>query len=98
MNSKKMKSFSSFTLSDLFKVTKFFVKISQFEFLVTTEQSIFVYKLFLSLNIPDSIKYSFIFCRNIATSPEKSPLFPSNPPSKTWGPVKPPIFEKLAGG
>ena len=39
------------------KVTKFLVKISQFEFLVTTEQSILIYKLFV-------IKYSkfyFIF-------------------------------------
>ena len=31
-------------------VTKFLVKIPQFEFLVMTEQSILVYKLFLSLN------------------------------------------------
>ena len=39
--------------SYLLKVTNFFVKISQFEFLVTTEQRILFYKLFFSLNIPD---------------------------------------------
>ena len=35
-----------------------FIKISQFEFLVTTGQRILVYKLYLSLNIPD---FSFFF-------------------------------------
>ena len=43
------------------KVTKFLVKISQFEFLVMTEQSILIYKRFV-------IKYSkfyFIFCLKI---------------------------------
>ena len=39
--------------SYLLKVTKFFCKISQFEFLVMTEKNIFAYKLFLSLNISD---------------------------------------------
>ena len=34
-------------------VNKFLAKISQFEFLVTTEQNILVYKPFLSLNILD---------------------------------------------
>ena len=34
-------------------ITKFVLKISQFEFLVTTVQSVLVYELFLSLNIPD---------------------------------------------
>ena len=37
----------------LLNETKFSLKISQFEFLVMTEQNVFVYKLFLSLNIPD---------------------------------------------
>ena len=41
--------FSSLTLSYLLKVTKFLVKISQFK--------IFVYKLFLSLNISDFILF-----------------------------------------
>ena len=45
----------------LVKVTKFLVKISQFEFLVMTEKNIFVYKLFLSLNISDFILFYFIF-------------------------------------
>ena len=38
MNLKNIKGFSSFTLSYFLKVTKFLVKISQFEFLVMTEQ------------------------------------------------------------
>ena len=46
----KYQSFSSSTPSYLLKVTKFLVKISQFEFLVMTEKNIFVYKLFLSLS------------------------------------------------
>ena len=37
----------------LLKVTKFLVKISQFEFLVMRKKNIFVYQLFLLLNIPD---------------------------------------------
>ena len=37
--------------SCLLKVTKFLVKISQFELLVLTEKNIFGYKLFLSLSI-----------------------------------------------
>ena len=49
----KYKSFLSFTPSYLLKVTKRLVKISQFEFLFMTKQGILVYKLFLSLNIPD---------------------------------------------
>ena len=54
------------------------VKISQFEFLGTTEKNIFAYNLFLSLNISDFI--FFFFFGKIATPPlEKShPLFPSN--------------------
>ena len=38
---------------DLLKVTKFLVKVSQFEFLVMAEKNIVVYKLFFSLNISD---------------------------------------------
>ena len=46
--------FSSLTSSHLLtKVTKFVVEISQFKFLVMTEKSITVYKLFLLLNISD---------------------------------------------
>ena len=42
LNSKNIKSFSYLTPSYLLKVTKFLVKISQFEFLVMTEKNIFV--------------------------------------------------------
>ena len=47
----KYQNFSSLTQSYLLIVTKFLVKITQFEFLVMTEKNIFVYKLYLSLNI-----------------------------------------------
>ena len=40
-----------------------FINISQLEFLVTTGQKILVYKLFLTLNIPD---FSWFFFRKIA--------------------------------
>ena len=78
VNLKNIKVFHSYP--HLLKVTKFLVKILQFEFLVLTENSIFVYKPFLSLNISD-----FIFYVKIAIPfPEKSyPLFPSNPSLKT---------------
>ena len=69
------------------KVTKFLGKISQFEFLLMTKKNIFAFKLFLSLNIPD---FNLFFMWKLQPPPEKShPLFPSNPPSKSWGPVKP---------
>ena len=78
-----------------FKVTKFLGTISQFEFLVITEKNIFAYKLFLSLNISD---FNSFLCEN-CTPPEKSHPPPSNLPSKSWGPVKPPpLFKNLVGG
>ena len=55
---KVQNSYSSLTLSYPLKVTKFLVKISQFEFLVMTEKNIFVYKIFLLLNISD---FSLVF-------------------------------------
>ena len=71
-----MLKFFSFTLSYLLKVTKFLVKISQFELLVMTKQKILVYKHFLSLNIPD---FSLFFVKKLQPSPEKChPLFSSN--------------------
>ena len=71
-----MLKFLSFTLSYLLKVTKFLVKISQFELLVMTKQKILVYKHFLSLNIPD---FSLFFVKKLQPSPEKcQPLFSSN--------------------
>ena len=42
----KHEGFLSLTTSYLLKVTKFLVKISQFEFLVMTEKIIFVFRLF----------------------------------------------------
>ena len=56
------------------KVTKFLVKISQFEFLVTTEQRILFYKLFLSLNFAD---FSLFFVEKLQPPP---PLKKVNPP------------------
>ena len=70
------------TASYLLKVTKFLVKISQFEFLVMTKKNILAYKLFLSSNISDFNLFS------------ETPLFPATP-FKSWGPVKPPLFENL---
>ena len=46
-------NFSSLTTSHLLKVTKFFVKFSRFKILVMTKKNIFVYKLFLLLNMSD---------------------------------------------
>ena len=40
-------------ISSFKKVTKFLIKISQFEFLVMAEKKLFIYQLFLSLNISD---------------------------------------------
>ena len=40
-------------ISSFKKVTKFLIKISQFEFLVMAEKKFFIYQLFLSLNISD---------------------------------------------
>ena len=79
----KYQSFSSLTQSHLLKVTKLLVKTSQFEILVTTEKNIFVYKLFLSLNISD---FSFFVC--IAT-----PSFPANPLLKLRSCQAPPFLK-----
>ena len=79
----KYYSFSSLTPSYLLKVTKFFAKISQFEFLVITEKNIFLYKLFLSLNIWD---FSLFFCKNCTPPPPKKQRYPTlfqQPPLST---------------
>ena len=44
------------------KVTKFLVKLYQFKFLVNTDKNIFVYKLFLFLNISD---FSLFFMQKL---------------------------------
>ena len=80
----------------LLKVNKFLLKISQFEFLVMTEQSILVYKLFCHEIFQILI---YFLSKTLQPSPEKShpPLFflPQQPPSKSWGPVKLPLFWKF---
>ena len=64
--------------SHLLKVTKFLVKISQFEFLIMIEESILVYKLFLSLNILDfSLHFVLKLQPHMKSHP---PPFPATPP------------------
>ena len=48
----KYKSFLSLALSCLLKVTKFLVKIYQFEFVVMTKKNIFAYELFINCSSP----------------------------------------------
>ena len=80
------------------KVTKFLVKISQFEFLVTTEQRILFYKLFLSLNFADFSLF-FVEKLQLPTVPEKSqPPLSKQPPLKTEVLSSPPLFENVVGG
>ena len=73
-----------------FKVTKFLVKISRFEFLVMTEKIFlfifFCHQIFLT---------SFYFFCKIATSPLKklSPLFQQPPPLKLEGLSSPPFWK-----
>ena len=74
----------------LLNVTKFLVKISQFEFLVMTDPSILVYILFLSLNIP------YFLSKNcpLPSPPEKShPLILSDPPVKAEVLPSPPFLK-----
>ena len=72
--------FSSLTPSYLLKVTKFFLKFSQFEFLVMAGKNIFVYKFFLSLNISG---FSLFLLWKLQLLPWKklTPLF-QQPPLK----------------
>ena len=57
-----------------------------------TEKNIFAYKLFLSLNISD---FNLFLYENCNPPWNKAlPLF-QQPPSKSWGSVKPPIFENF---
>ena len=73
----KILKFLSLTPYYLLKLTKFLVEISQFEFLVITEKNIFVYKLFLLLNISDF--FFFFFFVNLQAPWKKLPLLSSNP-------------------
>ena len=52
----------------LLKLTKFWGKISQFEFIVMTEKNIFAYKHFFLLNISD---FNTFLCENYNPLPEK---------------------------
>ena len=91
MNPKNIKVFQSFTSSYLLRVTKFLVKISQFEFLVMTKQRILVYKLFLSLNTPD---FSLLFVEKLQPSPLKKVIpFSQQPPLKTEVLSSPPVLK-----
>ena len=64
-----------------------------------TEKNIFVYKLFLSLNISDlCCLFDLCFLWKNCNPPEKNhPSFPATP-SKYCDPVKPLLFENLIGG
>ena len=87
----KHQSFSSLTPSYFSKVTKFLLKISQCGFLVTTEKSIFVYTLLLSLNISD---FSLFFFVKIATPLKKvTPSFPATSLSKLRSCQAPPFWK-----
>ena len=89
-------SFSFLTPSNLLKITKFLVKVSQFEFFVMTEKNSFVSKLFLSLNISDIV---YLLCKNCTPPPpppiERAPPLSHQPPSKNYSPVKAPLFENF---
>ena len=86
----KYSSFSSLTPSNLLKITKFLVKVSQFEFFVMTEKNSFVSKLFLSLNISDIV---YLLCKNCAPPSRKGhPPLSHQPPSKNYSPVRAPLF------
>ena len=67
------------------------MKISQCEFLVTTEKNTFVYKLFLSLNISD---FNAFLCKNCNPPKKSHPRLKievlSSPPLKIWLGVQPP--------
>ena len=71
------------------KVTKFLVKICQFEFLVMTEKNIFVYNFFLSLNISD---FSGVFCKIATPWKRLAPLF-QQPPLKVEVLSNPPFWK-----
>ena len=60
-----------------------------------TEKNIFAFKIFLSLNISD---FNLFFMWQLQPPWKRSPPFSQQPPSKSWRPVKPPLFENLVGG
>ena len=64
-----------------------------------TEKNIFVYKLFMLLNISNLSLFVCFFCKNCTPTPWKNlpPIF-QQPPSQSWSSVKPPFFENLVRG
>ena len=78
-----------------FKVTKFLVEISWFEFLVMTEKNVFAHKPFLSLIISD---FDLFLCENCNPFPPEysHPLFHNKPPLKVEVlSSPPPLFLKI---
>ena len=71
--------------SFLLRITKFLIKLFQFELLVMTEKNIFAYKL-------------YFLCENCNPPWKRLPALSEQPPSKRWGPVKATPFENLVGG
>ena len=69
-------------------------KIPEFEFLVMTEKIIFAYDFF-SLNISD---FNLFFMWKLQPLWKSHPLLSQQPPSKSWVPVKPLLFENLVEG
>ena len=90
VNPKKI--FSSLTPFYILKVTTFLVKIFPFELLVMKKKNIFVYQLFLSLNISD---FSSLFYVKLDHPHFKkvTPLFPTNPPIKIKVLQSPPFWK-----
>ena len=84
----------SLPLSHLLKVTKFLVKIFHFKFLVRTEKSIFVYKIFL-LNI-SNFKNSNPIPEKVTPSKNRDPDKPLF--LKTWSHAQPPPPPSRKGG
>ena len=80
------------------QVTKSSLKISQFEFFVTKEKSIFVYKLFLQLNISDFIQFTFYVKIATLSLKKVTPPFPATPSEIEVLSSSPPHFENLVGG
>ena len=78
-------------LTDLLKVNKFLVKISQCKLLIMTEKNIVVYKIFLLWNISD---LGYFSCKN-CNPLEKSLLLLGSYPSLKIEILPSPLFVKI---
>ena len=76
----KYSSFSSLTQFDLLKITKFLVKVSQFEFFVMTEKNIFIYRR--SCHKQFQILVYLLRKKCIIPLKRSPPSFPPTPPLK----------------